>query len=385
MTKLKRIIYLSLAALSTAGALCACSPAGPNNSPSPIIDSELDGEISGEIDSKINSKIGGASASLPSLLSDFQFLNSASLAPLSAAQLAQELIDYDVIFIGEEHGHIGNHIAQAALFSQLHNLRPDITLSMEQFERHEQETLNNYLAGEIGEMVLRHDTDAWDGYAQSYRVLVEYAKNNGLPIIAANVPNDLVRCVAQKGAQFLQTLSQPQASWAASELDLSEGAYKAKYYDFLQASHHHGGSADDTADESKQRARQNANSYAAQMLRDETMALSIAQHLQARPNRKIVHLTGHFHSAALLGTAQRLAVMRPDLKIINIHPVIMQITEDESEQESESLTPISSADKANGAYLIALAPTPRRFVQMKNINAFIARTMDERSEASCIY
>src|SRR5438105_14059190 len=92
---------------------------------------------------------------------------------LTVAQAADELKNYDVIFVGEWHDHEGNHLAEMALFREIDARGPQLALSMEQFERDVQPVLDDYMAGRIGEEALQQKGRAWGNYAESYRPLVE--------------------------------------------------------------------------------------------------------------------------------------------------------------------------------------------------------------------
>ena len=121
---------------------------------------------------------------------------------ISIDQAAGALKDFDVIFVGELHDHIANHLAEMALLRALRERVPHLALSMEQFERDRQTVLDDYLAGKIGEETLT-DGLGWGNYAEAYRPLIEYAKEHHLPVIAANAPQKIVRCVAREGENFL--------------------------------------------------------------------------------------------------------------------------------------------------------------------------------------
>jgi len=69
-------------------------------------------------------------------------------------------------------------------------------------------------------------------------------------------------------------------------------------------------------------------SYTAQVLRDETMAESIALHLDQHQKRKVLHLNGKFHSSKFLGTVERLATRKPELKIAVIETVTVAEQDD---------------------------------------------------------
>src|SRR5882672_3221567 len=180
-----------------------------------------------------NDPMGTASLALNDLTS-FALMRidqaSRTSAPLSVDQLADALKDYDVVFFGEWHDHPGNHLAEMALFRAMHQRSPHLALSLEQFERDVQPVLDDYMAGRIGEEALQRRGRAWNNYPESYRPLVEYAKENALPVIAAEAPTRVVRCVGQEGAEFLSRMRPEQRHWAAAELHLDGGAYRDKFF-----------------------------------------------------------------------------------------------------------------------------------------------------------
>lgn len=284
-----------------------------------------------------------------------------------------DLVGYDAIFIGEAHGHAASHYVQSKIFAGLHAKYSDLALSMEQFERSQQNVVDDYLAGKIGEETLIHDGKAWDHYRSSYRPLVEFAKNNGLPVIAAEVPGNMVSCVGEEGPAFLDRLEGEPRTWIASELHLQDGPYKDKFYSFLDATAGHTVEGDMTEAEKEQKKFYR---FAAQVSRDDTMAESIALHMKANPGHKVMHIDGSFHSAGLLGTVERLKMHLPDLKAANVHPIMV---------DDPKKPTFDAKDVGEGQYLLLIYPTPKRFVQMKNISAFIARTKDAIDDNKCGY
>ena len=295
---------------------------------------------------------------------DYELIESSSGSTVDLASAALALADYDVIFLGETHDHPANHRAQYDLFEALAEQGLELSLSLEQFERDTQPLLDQYLAGEIGEDTLMREGRAWENYAASYRPLVELAKDNGWPVIAANAPNALVRCVGATGPDFLKTLPNDIRQQVARELDLSDGAYKTKFYGFAHGASGHGEGAD--------MAAAIANSYAAQVLRDDTMAESIADHISAHPERRVVHLNGSFHSAAFLGTAERVADRTPDARIAVVHPVHVN-----------SVADITEEQKAEGTFLLAIRPPPVAHVSSKERMDAATAIMAFREENPC--
>ncbi len=283
-------------------------------------------------------------------------------------QTIDTLADYDVIFVGEAHGHVGNHRLQLQVLRDLYARDPNIALSMEQFERDVQGVVNDFLAGEIGEQVLKKEGRAWPHYSQSYRPLVEFAKVKGLSVIAAEAPTDIVRCVGQEGPGVVDKFNEEQRSWVAKELHVDEGAYKDKYMRFLSASMSHGAAVEKEGAKSNPSAPSEGmeRRFAAQISRDDTMAESIFFYLQNNPGSKVVHLNGSFHSAGFLATVERLKMRMPELKIAVVHPILV---------DDVDIPSFTQADLGEGTFLALLQPVPEDFIQPENMNAFIQETM----------
>jgi len=285
-----------------------------------------------------------------------------------------DLAGYDAIFIGEAHGHAASHYVQSKIFSGIHTKYTDLALSMEQFERSQQHVVDDYLAGKIGEETLFHDGKAWPHYRSSYRPLVEFAKNNDLPVIASEVPANMVSCVGEEGAAFLDRLEGEPRTWIAEKLHIEDSAYKDKFYAFMEAAAGH--SVDDPNESAEDKERKKLYRYSAQVSRDDTMAESIALHMKANPGRKVVHMDGSFHSAGLLGTPERLEMHIPGVKMANVHPIMVDDPKNPT---------FDAKSVGEGQYLLLIYPVPRRFVQMKNISAFIERTKGAIDENKCDY
>lgn len=289
-----------------------------------------------------------AAPPLPDLTSFDLMRSEAGKTPvyLTVAQAADQLKNYDVIFLGEWHDDAANHVAEMYLLRAIYDRSSQLALSMEQFERDVQPVVDDYLASRIGEDALLQKGRAWGNYAESYRPLVEFAKDHGLPVIAANAPASLVRCVGEKGPEFLRTLDPQKRRWAAETLHLENGAYKDKFMRFLAEDGSHGATGADAA-------AQNARAYASQVLRDDTMAESIALYLEKNRGHKVVHITGDFHVEGGLGTVERLKDRMPDLKFAVVAPV---------EAKDPNRPSVSPDDAKNGDFLFLLRAEPKEYV-----------------------
>ena len=232
----------------------------------------------------------------------------ANQGELTLTQAVERVADADIVLVGELHTHSAVHLLQARLLAGLANTsRADgrgLALSMEQFSRADQPVLDAYLAGRIGEAALIRDGNAWPNYQSDYRPLVEFARQQHLPVIAANAPKPLVSCVGQEGPAWLDKLPAHRRSQLARELTLTDDPYRQKF----MASLHHG-DADD-----------NARRFAAQTSWDDTMAESMVDYLRSHPGQRIMHIAGNFHVEGGLGLASRIASRNPALKVALVVP-----------------------------------------------------------------
>lgn len=302
------------------------------------------------------------SHNLPPLntLYDFRVIDAKSGKILTVEQLARQTRDADVVFIGEYHGNQASHLLEAELQAALYRLRPKQILSMEQFNRDHQVQIDRYLDGEIGEKVFIKNSNAWPNYAGSYRPMVEFAKQHYLPVIAANAPLQTVRCVGRQGKPYLEKLHANEKQAIAAKPFLSNPQYRQKFSEFQQ--------------QTKPDSRRRQNQYDAQLLRDNTMAESILQALNAYPGYQVIHLNGAFHSDGFLGTVALLKQRRPDLKIAVISPIRV---------DNPQKPTYAEEDLSKGNYLYLVQPQPLDYVQSQNRRAAFARMFKAADEKQC--
>lgn len=289
---------------------------------------------------------------------------SDTLNTLTVEQLARRLANADVVVVGEYHGHHASHLLQAQLQLALFQQQPQQILSMEQFETNQQDALNQYLAGSSGESEMIEDTGAWDNYRASYRPLVEFALSHQLPVIAANAPGDIVRCVGREGPHIIDDLSQAQRQTIAQQPFMDTPAYRQRFDDAIGASHSGG-------DAMKQRLD---NSYKAQLLRDNTMAERILQARRNYPGHQILHVNGNFHSEQRQGTVALLHKRAPELDIAVISPVFWP--------ENEAM-PELSEHRTKGDFLYFLQPLPDAYKNDDRRNRAMRERFSQAEHQPC--
>ncbi len=233
-------------------------------------------------------------------LSSVRLLDGATGAQIDLVAMADRFATRDVVFLGEEHDNDYGHAMQREMLEQLHSRRPDLILSLEMFERDVQPILDDYLGGGISEAEFLENSRPWPNYKKHYSPLVEYARAEGLAVLAANIPRPLARIVSKEGPDAIAG-----EEFAASRSSAPEGLYKDLFFEIMT------GGDDDHDVELVTRF------YQAQCYKDDTMAESIAIALDAawQEGRRplVVHVCGKFHSDFGEGTVSRLRERIPQV------------------------------------------------------------------------
>ena len=233
----------------------------------------------------------------------YKIYSTAEQKLVTIADIIQQTSKIDVLFFGEEHNDSTAHSLEYTLFKGLTEKYPDrAALSMEMFQTDCQLVLNEYLNDFIREKNLLTDAHAWPNY-KDYRPLVELAKLNHLPVVAANAPSRYTNMVTRNGLGSLQQLNAQAKSYLAPlPIDTATGAYYDKFVKIM------GG----------HEAMTGMQIYQSQNLWDATMAWSIAQFLKAHPKFKILQLNGGFHSEEKLGAVAQLKKYAPKARVLTI-------------------------------------------------------------------
>ena len=218
-------------------------------------------------------------------------------------KIVTDMADADVLFFGEEHNDSAGHYLENKIFRALHSQFGDkVVLSMEMFETDGQLVLNEYLAGTIDEARFSRDIRLWNNY-KDYRPMIEYARQNKIPVVAANPPRRYVSLVTRRGMRSLDSLSKDAKRFLPPlPYDTLSGRYREKFMDIMK------GSPGSTSQ----------NIYYSQSLWDAGMAYSIYKYLKENKRKKVFHCVGGFHTEEKLGTAAQLQMRNKKLKILNI-------------------------------------------------------------------
>lgn len=239
--------------------------------------------------------------------------------------IVEAMKDAEVLFIGESHDDKEAHHLQFEILRRLnerYGKTRAVALSMEMFERDVQIVVDEYLGGLITETHFLQSSRPWNNYAEDYRPMIEYARENNLAVIAANAPRRYVNRVGRLGRDSLNALSPQAKAWLAPlPFAQASDAYAAKFNSLMN------GNNETTNNKDALHAANNITKQSpmleAQSLWDATMASAIAEHL--KKNSLIVQLNGSFHSAARLGAPEHLLRYRPNTRLL-----VLTIKDDES-------------------------------------------------------
>jgi len=218
-------------------------------------------------------------------------------------KIVADMADADVLFFGEEHNDSAGHYLENRIFRSLYNAYGNrLALSLEMFETDGQLGLNEYLGGFMDEARFARDVRLWGNY-KDYRPMIEYAKEQSIPVIAANPPRRYVSLVTRRGMRALDSLSREAKNFLPPlPYDTLSGRYREKFMDIMQGSPGSGSS----------------NIYYSQSLWDAGMSYSIYHYLKKNKKKKIFHCVGKFHCDEKLGTLAQLQRRNKKLKILNI-------------------------------------------------------------------
>lgn len=257
---------------------------------------------------------------------------------ISQNSLLDRLAQSEVVFVGEQHTDPATHALELAVLEGLRGrMGSRLSLGMEMWERDAQPALDAYLHGQTDEAAFRKTARPWSNYQTDYRPLVEYAKANGIPVLASNVPQPVASAVGKRGPVALADF--PADQFATLIQAPHDGAWLRFQAVMEGMGGAHGGTAMDAATIGR--------FYEAQVVRDETMAESITRRLEAAPGGLILHLNGQFHSDHGDGIPRRVLWRRPLTRIVIVSVIPVA--------DPKKAPP--SADKHLADYIV-LVPAP---------------------------
>lgn len=227
---------------------------------------------------------------------------------VSFSEMTDSLGRADVVFIGENHNCPISHWMELEITRALHALHgSSLTLGEEMMEADNQLILDEYLGRQIDYDRFEAEARLWDNYSTDYYPVVFYAKDNGIPFIATNIPRRYASVVKNRGLEALDSLSGEAKRYIAPlpipfsfDRDKSDAAFG-----MMQAM---GGR---TSGDTERLAQ-------AQAVKDATMAWFISRNIGSG---KFLHINGSYHSDNREGIIPYLLRYRPGTRVATVTSV----------------------------------------------------------------
>ncbi len=258
---------------------------------------------------------------MPVLLfcTDYKIIDTSNGDIITLEQLVKKLLEYDVIFFGQPKCRTLTRGIEFDLMRELYEADEGfLAISLEKLDRTAQPVLNDYIREREASRKIRIDTEQWKRFLADHHSIIRYAKTKHIPVIAANAPRRLVESVSREGIRAFHTMSDSMRRMAAQEILTPDDEYKELYLEKL---------AEELDFEPEYLEAKYM--YAAQCLKDDTMAESILNYHRRDPRKRILHFNDSFYSNSYLGTVRKLKNLKSDLAIVVISTAFKPLTKDD--------------------------------------------------------
>ena len=219
------------------------------------------------------------------------------------AEMVDKLKDADIILFGELHDNPIVHWLQFELTKSMYDIKKEnLILSAEMFESDNQMILNEYLDSIITEKKFESEARLWPNYRTDYKPLVNFAKDNKLKFIAANIPRRYASVVNSEGFEGLEKLSDEAKNLLPPfpiKYDPELNCYKSMMDASMMPMEH-----------------VNENFPKSQAVKDATMSHFILKNYEK--GKMIIHYNGAYHSDNYESIYWYLKKALPNLKIKTI-------------------------------------------------------------------
>lgn len=211
---------------------------------------------------------------------------------LRLEDIIDRLVDKKIIYVGEQHDRYEHHLTQLEVIKVLKEKGFDIAIGMEMFIHKNQKALDDYIDGKIDEREFLRQSQyfkTWGFDYVLYRDILNFARDNRIPVIALNIPREIVNKVGRFG---IKSLSEDEKKELPSEMDMTDEEYKQRLKETFEKH--------EESDE-----RDFENFYQSQIIWDEIMAQRIDEYTKENPSKKMVIIVGGGHLTYSSGIPKR--------------------------------------------------------------------------------
>lgn len=240
---------------------------------------------------------GGCAAGRVGIGSPGGFERQSDKARVGFAEMLAGLRGNQIVFIGELHDEPRHHQLQLKIIKALHESGVRIALAFEMFRGESQPLLDQWVAGKISVLdFMQVYGNNWTLPWELYDSLFLYARNNAIPMLALNAPDQVMQKVYRLGmtglgAEDLRLLP-PNVTCTIDDA----------YLEFIRHNY-----VWHTTDE-----QMFYRFSEAQQLRDKVMANRVVNFIRRNPGRMVVVISGVGHSLrrGVPNEAAKLAPLR---------------------------------------------------------------------------
>lgn len=219
--------------------------------------------------------------------------------PTGVAVSKERLIDFltpaRIVYVGEVHDNLEDHRVQLEILKEMNNrFQGKVAVGMEMFRRPSQSKLDQWLNGNLSDKDFRKLwIENWGMEIGYYQELLEFVKENKIPLIALNASQEWEVKVGMKGINGLS----PEEQKALPEIDRTDPYHRQALQAIFKG---HGPMG-------RQEGEGFSSFYDTMLLWDETMAESIARYLSSPEgaDKKMVVFAGGFHVGYGFGIPRR--------------------------------------------------------------------------------
>lgn len=210
------------------------------------------------------------------------------------------------VFVGENHNCPISHWMELEISRALFERHgADLVIGQEMMEADNQLILDEYMSGITSYDRFEAEARLWDNYSTDYYPTVYFAKDNGIPFVATNVPRRYAAFVSGNGLDALQRLSDEAKQYIAPlpiPFTYDTDAAGEKFGAMMMFSRR--------SPEEMQRLAE------AQALKDATMGWFMARNM--KPSTKFIHINGTMHSDNRDGIIPYLLKYRPGTSVATV-------------------------------------------------------------------
>lgn len=241
--------------------------------------------------------------------------------------LVEKATASQLIFFGELHNNSISHWLQLQLLKKLQPTTTQLMLAGEFFERDDQLTIDEWMAGWMTDKSFETEAKLWNNYQTDYKPLLLFAKSKGIPFVGSNIPRKYASLVSREGLEGLEKLSDEAKQYIAPlpvTVDRTLPAYAA----MREMMHGSSMNLDYMID--------------AQAIKDATMAYSLFDYLEK--GHQILHINGSYHSNNYEGIVWYVHQKFPDISLLTINTI-----------EQENLSEIDEKTMQSADFIIVTA------------------------------